>query len=115
MIVQDRDEQWELPGGKIQAGEDISNALQREIREELGDNAVIELGSVFHVWKRQPDPTRDFFLFLVGFRCAYKSGEITLSPEHKNFRWVTKDEASQLPFEDTYKETVKYYFGIYPH
>ena len=31
---------WELPGGKVEAGEDIFTALQREMREELGVNIL---------------------------------------------------------------------------
>jgi len=99
--------------GKIQAGEDIQEALQREIREEIGDKAVIELGPVFHVWKRQPDPNRDFFLFLVGFRCFWRGGEILMSPEHKDFRWITKDQIEGIDFENTYKDAIKQYFRVF--
>jgi 8-oxo-dGTP diphosphatase len=35
---------WELPGGKVEPGEQAQDALHREIREELG--VEIELGSL---------------------------------------------------------------------
>ncbi|MCH7828711.1 NUDIX hydrolase [Patescibacteria group bacterium] len=110
LIVQDQDGQWELPGGKVQIEEDVAAALSREVREEIGESADIEIGSAFHAWIRQPHPDLKFLLFLVGFRCFWKRGEISISPEHKNFRWITKEEVDSIGFENTYKDAIKYYF-----
>ena len=125
LVLQDEAGLWELHGGRIEQSE-IANGLEKILRRETGEELSAqfeyEVGTIFHAWVRKPDPltdiklqykNKDFYIFLVGFRCVYKGGEITLSPEHIDSRWIAEDEVDALKFENTYKETVQKYFQTY--
>jgi 8-oxo-dGTP diphosphatase len=83
---------WELPGGRIEVGEEASPpvaVLQRELSEELGPSFEVAVERPIATWIRPPEPPRRTdFVFLVGFLCRYRRGEIALSAEHVEFRWV---------------------------
>ena len=125
LILQDPEGFWELPGGRAEKQEilrPLEQILLRETKEELGDQFEYKVNSIFHAWIRKPDPTKniaqvyrdnDFCIFLIGILCEYKKGDVTLSPEHRDFRWVTKEEVEALEFENTYKEAVLRYFETF--
>src|SRR6059058_4405253 len=77
---------WELPGGRIEIGEEarpLLDVLQREMREELGDSFEYEVIGPAAAWIRPPDPPRrNVAVFLLGYSCRYRAGEPVLSAEH---------------------------------
>lgn len=114
LILNDPLEGLDFPGGKIQVGEtDFVEALKREVREET--MLEIEIGEPFIVWYNEfalPHRNAGKKVYLIGFKCKYKSGEVVLSNEHDNFRWVDKDNFHEVDDGTQYFIPLKKYFGL---
>lgn len=86
---------WELPGGKVEPGEDPAAALHREIREELGVGLV--------VGARVPGPLAgdwaiDRSLRLRVWRARVASGTPAPLVDHDDVRWVDAEDWTELPW-----------------
>lgn len=84
----------ELPGGRMQFGETIEEALVREIQEETG--LTVEPVTVLSTWNYMKK-TRDFqvagliYKVTVGDFSAFR-----LSEEHDAYYWLTVEELDKL-------------------
>lgn len=93
---------WELPGGRIDVGEEWeahADVLAREMREELGDDFRLSFGAEVVTWTRQR-PSDGVFLFIVARVGRPVAGTPVLSDEHDGMQWLTLDEAIRLRFPE---------------
>jgi 8-oxo-dGTP pyrophosphatase MutT (NUDIX family) len=91
---------WELPGGRIDAGEEREAhelILRREIAEELGPEIEIAIGPEAVTWVRRR-PSDGVFTFLVGRVCPLIGGRLRLSGEHAGHLWARPDDWQGLEF-----------------
>ncbi|MDO8536998.1 MAG: NUDIX hydrolase [bacterium] len=83
---------WDLPGGDLSFGEDPLAGIVREVNEETGLN--VRGLKPFDV-EAQVTPNNDFWI-TIAYRTQNFDGDIKLSYEHSDFKWLSPQEFLSL-------------------
>ncbi|HVT60832.1 MAG TPA: NUDIX domain-containing protein [Thermoanaerobaculia bacterium] len=97
---------WEVPGGRMQFGEDVDSHLKREVREEVG--IEVEPGKPFYLWQWQLERTVDgqeTRIQIVAVARLCRPLSLHLDDRHRvdddwlgEARWVRVSELEQFDF-----------------
>lgn len=89
----------DIPGGHVQFGETLLEALQRELQEEIGFNLTIE-PKLIHAWTYVPTDKTEHTVY-VGYLLDLPESTLFQSKEFGDsieFVWLDKDDIKEQKF-----------------
>jgi ADP-ribose pyrophosphatase len=94
--------QWAIPGGRLNLGESLQQAAEREILEETG--IQIKAGDVvftFEHIERDADGAIRFHYVVLDLAADYLSGEPHAGDDASDARWIPLMQVEQWPVNST--------------
>ncbi len=89
--------EWSLPGGVLECGETLREAVVREAREETG--LTVEPGEMLGVYERvirNEEGRVRYHYVLIDFLCRVGSGDLAAGSDAADVRWFMRSELPAL-------------------
>ncbi len=93
--------EWSIPGGVVELGEKLREAVAREVLEETG--LAVEAGDVLDVFDSiftHPDGRTRYHFVLIDFFCKPVSGTLQAASDVSEVRWISAEELTGFPIRD---------------
>lgn len=95
---------WTFPGGRIESGETMAEALKREILEETG--LTIEIAGSAGVREMLHAQSGHGHFIILPFAARWVSGEVALNDELAEARWFDPDQTDGLTVTEGLHEVI---------
>jgi 8-oxo-dGTP diphosphatase len=97
---------WSVPGGMVELGETLAEAVRREVLEECGIEVVP--GGVFDTAETILHDDEDrvkYHFVIIDFNAAYRGGEVRGGSDAEECRWVALGDLAEYDLPESLRET----------
>jgi len=98
---------WSLPGGRIEPGETMKEALAREVMEETSlQIEVDDLAGAYDVISREGDEIAYHYV-IITFRARVVDGELMAGSDASDARWISESELNSCQMTPGLLDTLR--------
>ena len=100
--------EWAIPGGSVELGETLQQAVEREIKEETG--VTIRARNPFYTFdviERDDTGGIRFHYVIVDLMADYISGELKANDDASDARWTSFEELEQIALSPSTRDLLK--------
>ena len=104
---------WAIPGGRVELGETLQEAAEREILEETGITIKAQTPVyTFDYIERDGSASPRFHYVIIDLTADYVAGEIMAGDDAAEARWIAADELAGLKVSSKTLKLLKKQFGF---